>query len=66
MKAHDHTALFQALNEATDILQRNRTPDPEFIAAFDTLKQARAMLEKTLSQQQNAECREAPGLMAVA
>jgi hypothetical protein len=45
---HDYNSLFAALNEAAEILHRNRTPDPAFIAAFDTLKQSRAMLEKTI------------------
>ena len=45
---HDHHSLFAALNEAAEILHRNRTPDPAFVAAFDTLKQARAMLEHAI------------------
>ena len=45
---HDYNSLFAALNQAAEILYRNRTPDPEFIAAYDTLKQSRAMLEKVL------------------
>jgi hypothetical protein len=45
---HDHHSLFAALNEAAEILHRNRTPDPAFVAAFDTLKQARAMLENAI------------------
>lgn len=52
VNASDYHSLFTALNSAADILHRNRTPDPRFIAAFDTLKQARAMLEKALSQPQ--------------
>lgn len=43
---HDYHSLFAALNEAAAILHRNRTPDPAFVAAYDTLKQSRAMLEK--------------------
>jgi len=45
---HDYNSLFAALNEAAEILHRNRTPAPAFIAAFDTLKQSRAMLEKAI------------------
>ena len=48
MNDHDYNSLFAALNEAAAILHRNRTPDPAFIAAFDTLKQSRAMLEKAI------------------
>lgn len=50
MNEHDFNQLFASLNQAVDILHRNRTPDPRFIAAYDTLKQARAMLEKTIAQ----------------
>lgn len=45
MNDHDYNTLFSALNQAVDILYRNRTPEPEFVAAYDTLKQSRAMLE---------------------
>ena len=48
MNEHDFNSLFSSLNQAVDILNRNRTPDPRFIAAYDTLKQARAMIEKTV------------------
>ena len=48
MNDHDYNSLFAALNEAAEILHRNRTPDPAFVAAFDTLKQSRAMLEKVI------------------
>ena len=46
MNEHDYHSLIASLNEAVDILHRNRRPDPEFIAAYDTLKQSRAMIEK--------------------
>lgn len=46
---HDYHSLFAALNTAAEILHRNRTPDPVFVAAFDTLKQSRAMLEKAIA-----------------
>ena len=48
---HDQHSLLAALNEAVDILHRNRRPDPDFITAFDTLKQSRAMIEKLLHPQ---------------
>lgn len=47
---HDYNTLFASLNLAVDILYRNRTPDPAFIAAYDTLKQSRAMIEKVVHQ----------------
>ena len=46
---HDYNSLFAALNEAVEILYRNRTPDADFIAAYDTLKQSRAMIEQALA-----------------
>jgi hypothetical protein len=46
---HDYNSLFSSLNEAVEILARNRTSDPAFIAAYDTLKQSRAMLVKVLN-----------------
>jgi hypothetical protein len=45
---HDYHTLSSALNEAIDILNRNRTPDPAFVAACDTLKQSRAMIESAV------------------
>ena len=47
---HDYALLFSSLNQAVEILDRNRTPDPSFIAAYDTLKQSRAMIAKALQQ----------------
>ncbi len=46
----DYSSLFSALNEAVEILARNRTADPAYIAAYDTLKQSRAMLMHVLQQ----------------
>ena len=46
---HDYNSLFAALNQAVEILYRNRTPDPAFIAAYDTLNQSRAMLEQIVT-----------------
>lgn len=48
MNHHDYSSLVASLNHAVDLLNRHRTPDPRFIAAYDTLKQARAMIEKTV------------------
>jgi hypothetical protein len=38
----DYDSLLSSLNEAVEIFYRHRTPDPEFVAAFDALKVARA------------------------
>lgn len=48
MNDHDYRSLLAALNNAVEILHRNRRPDPAFVTAYDTLKQARAMLEKAV------------------
>lgn len=50
MNTADYHSLLSSLNDAVEILHRNRTPDPRFIAAFDTLKQARAMIEASVGQ----------------
>ncbi len=42
MNAHDYQKLLTSLDTALQILEDNRTPDSAVIAAFDTLKQARA------------------------
>jgi hypothetical protein len=47
---HDYQSLFASLNQAVEILHRNRRPDPQFVAAFDTLKQSRAMLVSVLNR----------------
>lgn len=47
---HDYNSLFSALNEAVEILQRNRTSDPAFVAACDTLKQSRAMIASAIKR----------------
>ena len=49
MNDHDYHLLFSSLNQAVEILGRNRTADPAYIAAYDTLKQSRAMLVKVLN-----------------
>lgn len=48
MNPNDYRALLAALDEAIAILDRNRTPDPASIAAFDTLKQARARIVRAM------------------
>jgi hypothetical protein len=45
-----YNCLLSALDDAVAILDRNRTPDPSLIAAFDTLKQARAMVVRAVEQ----------------
>jgi hypothetical protein len=45
-----YNSLLSALDDAVAILDRNRTPDPALIAAFDTLKQARAMVVRAVEQ----------------
>ena len=49
VNANDQHSLFASLSRAIEILDRNRTPDPHFIAAYDTLKQSRAMLARALT-----------------
>lgn len=49
VNTHDYHSLFTSLSQAIEILDRNRTPDPDFIAAYDTLKQSRAMLQRALN-----------------
>jgi hypothetical protein len=51
----DYSSLFSSLNQAVEILDRNRTPDPGFIAAYDTLKQSRAMIAKALCKAQGTK-----------
>ena len=50
----DYTSVFSALDDAVGLLEHHRRSDPDFIAALDTLKQARAMLAKALSQSESA------------
>ncbi len=45
---HDYNSLLSSLNDAVAILARNRTPDPELIAAYDTLKLARAKIVRVV------------------
>ena len=53
----DYTALSSSLNNAVSILEHHRRSDPGFIAALDTLKQARAMIEKSIKEPQTAPAR---------
>lgn len=48
MNQNDYDSLLASLNEAVAILARIRTPDPRSVAAYDTLKQARAMVLGTI------------------
>ena len=52
---HDYNCLFSALNQAVEILYRNRTSDPDFVAAYDTLKQSRAMLQNAVKCSDHGE-----------
>lgn len=61
---HDYSSLFSSLNQAVEILDRNRTPDPDFIAAYDTLKQSRAMIAKALGKPQEVKAATNVGLAA--
>jgi hypothetical protein len=47
---NDYNSLVSSLDNAVDILSRNRTPDPDLIIAFDTLKQARAKVVRALEK----------------
>ena len=44
----EYNHLLASLNDAVAILARNRTPDPSSVAAYDTLKHARAMILSTI------------------
>ena len=61
---HEYSLLISSLNQAVGILDRNRTPDPAFIAAYDTLKQSRAMILKALGRSQAAPS--GPNIVAAA
>lgn len=50
MNQNDYDSLLASLNEAVAILARIRTPDPRSVAAYDTLKQARAMVLGTIER----------------
>jgi hypothetical protein len=41
----DYDALISSLNEAVEMLNQHRSPEPDFLAALDTLKQARARVD---------------------
>ena len=66
MNDHDYNSLLSSLNQAVEILNRNRTPDPRFIAAYDTLKQARAMIEKTVTPRRSTLATPLPFELAAA
>ena len=48
MSEQAYQSLLGSLDQAVDILARHRTPDPAMIAAFDTLKQARAKIVRAM------------------
>lgn len=50
MNPNDYLSLLASLDRAVAILDRNRTPDPESVAAYDTLKQARARITAILDK----------------
>jgi hypothetical protein len=54
VNANDQHSIFSSLSRAIEILDRNRTPDPDFIAAYDTLKQSRAMLARVLAANESS------------
>jgi hypothetical protein len=48
MNQTDYLTLLASLDQSLAILDRNRTPDPAMIAAYDTLKQARARVVRAV------------------
>lgn len=64
MNQHDYDCLLAALNDAVAILARNRTPDPSSVAAYDTLKQARAMIVATVDPNRVTHATLEPELVA--
>jgi hypothetical protein len=59
----DYNSLLSSLNDAVEILYRNRTPDPGFVAAYDALKVARAKIT-TFALEAHAAHDAAPELAA--
>lgn len=60
----DYDALFASLNEAVEILNDHRSPDPDFVAALDALKQARARVARLQEHATVAVREPAAGLAA--
>jgi hypothetical protein len=50
MNLQEQDTLFSSLDCAIETLERNRLPDPRFVAAFDHVKQARAMLVRVMRE----------------
>lgn len=50
MSEQAYQSLLSSLDQAVEILARHRTPDPAMIAAFDTLKQARAKVVRAVRE----------------
>lgn len=60
MSEQTYQSLLSSLDQAVDILARHRTPDPAMIAAFDTLKQARAKIVRAIDELKVEPLRSAP------
>lgn len=61
VNANDYRQLLRSLDTALQILEQNRTPDGAVIAAFDTLKQARARVHGALGGQREPQREEEAG-----
>lgn len=48
------TSLLSHLDSAVDILAEQRTPDALYVAAFDTVKQARALVARAIAEDRQA------------
>jgi hypothetical protein len=57
-------SLFSSLDRAVEILAEHRRPDAEYIAAFDTLKQARALIAQAFAAQPAAAAVDETELLA--
>jgi hypothetical protein len=55
MNQENYNALISSLDHAVEILSRHRTPDGPMVAAYDTVKQARALVAKAVTQPKPAE-----------
>lgn len=53
-------SLLSRLDQSIALMTELRTPDPVTIAAFDALKQARALIERAFANEQRATLRSAP------
>ena len=55
MQHHDYTTLITSLDRALEILARNRSPDPIVVAAYDSLKQTKAIVLRALQDAPKTE-----------